>query len=458
MYDHVLERAHAHSLRYLSTLENRHVGTRATREALAAPIRGPLPDGPGDAADVIDHLASSADPGIVASAGSRYFGFVTGGSHPAAVGADWLLSAWDQNGALCVMSPAVSAIEDVAAGWVLDVLGLPHESSVGFVTGAHMANVTGIAAARHEVLRRAGWDVEADGLQGAPKVHVIVGAEAHVSIFAALRLIGFGVNTIVRVNADAQGRMDPRALASTLAECRGPTIVCAQAGHVATGAFDPFPEIADRARTHGAWLHVDGAFGLWAAASPARRHLVAGVEEADSWATDGHKWLNVPYDCGVAICRHSSAHRAAMSQHASYLIRGSDEQRNGMDWTPESSRRARAVPVYATMRALGRAGIADLVDRCCEMARRMADRLRSEPGVEILNDVVLNQVLVRFGDSTAAVIARVQEEGVCWLGGTNWNGRDAMRISVSSWRTTDADIDRSADSIIRAWRAERLAA
>jgi glutamate/tyrosine decarboxylase-like PLP-dependent enzyme len=455
MYDRLLDRAHAHARRFLSTVHTRHVGTQVTRAALVAALGGRLPDEPTDPVAVIDGLAGDADAGIVADAGPRYFGFVTGGSHPAAVAAEWLVSSWDQNVALYVMSPAAAVIEDVAAGWILDVLGLPADASVGFVTGAHMANLTALAAARHEVLRRTGWDVEADGLQGAPRVHVVVGAEAHVSIFAALRLVGFGVSTVRRASADAQGRMDPDALAVELRSCTGPTIVCAQAGHVATGAFDPLVPIAAVTRAHGAWLHVDGAFGLWAAASPALRHLTTGLEQADSWATDGHKWLNVPYDCGIVMCAHSSAHRAAMSQRASYLIRGSDEERNGMDWVPESSRRARAVPVYATMRALGRRGVAELMERCCGLAARMAERLRREPGVEILNDVVLNQVLVRFGDRTASVIGRVQAEGVCWLGGTTWQGRDAMRISVSSWRTAEDDIDRSADSIIRAWHAEQ---
>jgi glutamate/tyrosine decarboxylase-like PLP-dependent enzyme len=458
MYDRVLDRAHLHARQFLSTVDNRHVGTQATREELIAALGGPLSDAPTDGAVVIDRLATDADAGIVADAGPRYFGFVTGGSHPAAVAADWLLSAWDQNTALYVMSPAAAVIEDIAAGWVLDVLGLPAQASVGFVTGAHTANVTALAAARHEVLRRVGWDVEADGLQGAPRVHVVVGGEAHVSIFAALRLVGFGTGTIRRAAADAQGRMDPDALAAELRHCTGPTIVCAQAGHVGTGAFDPFASIAPLIRDHGGWLHVDGAFGLWAASSPVHRPLTAGVEQADSWATDAHKWLNVPYDSGIVMCAHSGAHRAAMSQRASYFIRRSDEERNGMDWVLESSRRARGVPVYATMRALGRRGIASLVERCCALATRMADLLRREPGVDILNDVVLNQVLVRFGDRTAAVIARVQHEGVCWLGGTVWQGRDAMRISVSSWRTAEDDIDRSAEAIIRAWRAEQAPA
>jgi glutamate/tyrosine decarboxylase-like PLP-dependent enzyme len=453
MYDQLLDRTRAHAIQFLSTVESRHVGTRSSRDALIAAIGGDLPPDSSQPIDIIDHLALAADTGIVATAGPRYFGFVTGGSHPAALAADWLVSAWDQNTALYVMSPAAAVIEDVAARWVLDALGLPGSASVGFVTGAHTANLTALAAARHHVLREAGWDVEAKGLQSAPRVHVVVGAEAHVSIFAALRLLGFGSDTIRRAAADGQGRMVPDALARELSHCDGPTIVCGQAGHVATGAFDPFPEITTLTRRHRAWLHVDGAFGLWAAASPIHRQQLRAVELADSWTTDAHKWLNVPYDCGIVMCADSGAHRAAMSQLASYLVRGADEERNGMDWAPEASRRARGIPVYAVMRSLGRRGIAALVERCCSLAARMATALRPERGIEILNDVVLNQVLVRCGDETAAVIARVQQDGVCWLGGTTWQGQHAMRISVSSWRTTEDDIDRSAESIIRAHRA-----
>ena len=452
MHDEILDRARTLALRYLATADARHVGTRASRTELRRALGGPFPSEPSAAIDVIDRLAVDADPGIVATVGPRYFGFVTGGVHPVALAADWLVSAWDQNPSLYVLSPAASVIEDVAASWILDALGLPQDASVGFTTGAQMANLTAIAAARHHVLRSAGWDVEAQGLQGAPRVHIVVGGEAHSSIFASLRILGFGTDTIRRAAADPQGRMRPDALIEQLRACDGPTIVCAQAGHVATGAFDPFPEIVDATHGHGAWLHVDGAFGLWAAAAPARRHLANGVERADSWTTDGHKWLNVPYDCGIVICARSDAHRAAMSQFASYLIRGSDEERNGMDWVPDASRRARAIPVYATLRALGRRGLADLVERCCALAARMAANLGREPGIEILNDVVLNQVLVRCGPKTAEVIARVQEDGVCWLGGTMWEGRDAMRISVSSWRTAEEDIDRSAASIVRAHR------
>lgn len=452
MYDEPLDRAREHALRYLASVDARHVGTQASRHALLETLGGPLPAGPSPPADVIDALAAAADPGIVATVGPRYFGFVTGGAHPAALAADWLVSTWDQNPSMYVLSPAVAVIEDVAAEWVLEALGLPAHASVGFATGAQMANMTALAAARHEVLRRIGWDVEARGLQDAPRVHIVVGADAHSSIHASLRYLGFGTASVRRVAADDQGRMRADALARELDACDGPTIVCAQAGHVGTGAFDPFEAIVPAAHARGAWVHVDGAFGLWAAASPALRGLTSGVDLADSWATDGHKWLNVPYDCGIVVCAHSGPHRAAMGQFASYFIRGGDEERNGMDWVPEASRRARVVPVYAALRSLGRSGLAALVERCCALASRMAATLRNEPGIEILNDVVLNQVLVRCGADTAAVIANVQQEGVCWLGGTEWRGRPAMRISISSWRTTDDDIDRSAASIVRAHR------
>jgi glutamate/tyrosine decarboxylase-like PLP-dependent enzyme len=345
----------------------------------------------------------------------------------------------------------------VAAGWTLDLLGLPKTASVGFVTGATMANATAMAAARHEVLRRVGWDVEALGLQGAPRVTVVAGAEAHTSIQQAARLVGLGASTIVPVAADDQGRMRPDALADVLGPLSGPVIVCAQAGNVNTGAFDPFVEIARIVREQGAWLHVDGAFGLWAAVSGTRAHLLEGVDHADSWTVDGHKWLNVPYDSGIVMIAHPGAHRAAMSQTAEYLTQASGKERDGMDWTPEASRRARGLPVYAAIRSLGRQGLGALVDRCCAHAVRMADRLRAEPGVQILNDVVLNQVLVRFnaGDGrnvTPDVIARVQQGSVCWAGGTRWMNEPAMRISVSGWRTTESDIDRSAESIIDACR------
>ena len=392
--------------------------------------------------------------------GPRYFGFVTGGALPATVAAEWLTTVWDQNAGLFVMSPAAAVVEETAAKWLLDVLGLPAASSVGFVTGCHMANFTALAAARHELLRRAGWDVEADGLQGSPTITVVVGDEVHVSAVGALRYLGFGSRQLVRVPADDQGRMRADALATALAGIEGPAIVCAQAGNVNTGAFDPFDAIADQAARHHAWLHVDGAFGLWAGASESLRHLVRGVERADSWATDAHKWLNVPYDSGLVFVAHPSAHRAAMSQTAAYLSRSAGEPREPMDWVPESSRRARGFSIYAALRSLGRSGVAGMVERCCRLARRFADRLREEPAIGILNDVVLNQVLVRVeppsGDADAATrdaLRRVQEERVCWLGGTRWHGMEAMRISVSNWSTSDEDVNRSAESIVRAVRS-----
>jgi glutamate/tyrosine decarboxylase-like PLP-dependent enzyme len=454
-YRLLLARAHERAVAFLQSLPDRPVSAGAAFHDLLRELGGPVPDGPGDPLEALDSLATRLEPGLVASPGPRYFGFVTGGSCPEAVAADWLVSAWDQNTSLHVMSPAMSALEVCTARWILELLGLPLESSVGFVTGAHAANVTALAAARHEVLRRATWDVEALGLQGSPQVTVIAGEEAHASIGAACRLIGLGSRTILRVATDSHGRMRPSALEWALTASAGPTIVCAQAGNVNTGACDPLAEIAELAHERDAWLHVDGAFGLWAAVSPRYEQLVAGATAADSWTTDAHKWLNVPYDSGIVIVRHPGAHRAAMSQTAAYLIPGEGDQRDGSDWVPEASRRARVVPMYVVLRTLGRSGLADLVDRCCSLARRMADRLRATSGARVLNEVVLNQVLVRFishsGENVSpAVIAAVQASGVCWCGGTQWGGEPAMRISVCNWQTTDTDIDRSADAIAAA--------
>ena len=454
-HESLLTRAHAHALAFLRSLADRPVGPAASFDDLVAALGGDLPSGPQEPLTVFEETVSRLTPGLVAVAGPRYFGFVIGGSFPAALAADWLVSSWDQNSSLHVMSPAISALETCTARWLLDVLDLPSESSVGFVTGANMANVTALAAARHHMLRRAGWDVEALGLQGAPKLTVIASEEAHASIHGACRLIGLGSQTIVRVPADDQGRMRADALQRALQGASDPLIVCAQVGNVNTGACDPVARIADLARRRGAWLHVDGAFGLWASASASRRSLVEGVAAADSWATDGHKWLNVPFDSGIVVVRHAAAHRAAMSQSAAYLTPAEGEQRDGADWVPEASRRARAVPIYVVLRMLGRAGVADLVDRLCDLASRMADRLRRTPGIHVLNDVVLNQVLVRFtseaGENiTPAVIARIQQGGVCWCGGTMWAGEPAMRISVSNWQTSVEDIDRSAAAIVAA--------
>ena len=425
-------------------------------------LGGPLPEAPEDPVDTIDRLADGAAPGLVASPGPRYFGFVTGGSLPAALAADWLTSAWDQNTAFGVMSPAAAVVEEVAAGWLLEVLGLPASASVGFVTGAQMANTTCLAAARHAVLGRTGWDVERLGLIGAPPLRVIAAAETHVTVLVALRYLGLGAPATI-VATDDQGRMMAGDLERALErDSTTPTIVCAQAGNVNTGATDPLERIAAACRDAGAWLHVDGAFGLWAAAASGRRTEVAGAAAADSWATDGHKWLNVPYDCGIAITAHPEAHRAAMTMTAAYLVAG-DGIRDGADWAPEASRRARAFTVWAALRSLGRNGIADLVERCCTLAERMAGRLAEDRDVEILNEVVLNQVLVRFrrpdgGDADAftdAVIRRVQDDGVCWAGGTVWHDVHAMRISVSNWSTTEADIDISAAAILAARDATR---
>ena len=444
---------------YIASRANRPVWPAATLTALRDALGGALPDHPIDASTVIDGLARAAEPGLVTTTGPRYFGFVTGGALPATVAAEWLTAVWDQPAGLYVLSPAASVVEEVAAAWLIDLLGLPAGASAGFVTGCHMANFTALATARHELLRRAGWDVEADGLQGAPRLRVIVGDEVHVSVIGALRMLGIGSRQVERVAADDQGRMKPDALDTALAGADGPTIVCAQAGNVNSGAFDPVDAIADLTSRHQAWLHVDGAFGLWAAASRALRHHVRGIDRADSCATDAHKWLNVPYDSGLVFTAHPAAHRAAMSLTAAYLMRSAEEPREPMDWTPESSRRARGFAVYAALRSLGRSGVADLVDRCCRLARRFADRLRHEPTIRILNDVVLNQVLVRVvppaGDADAATreaLRLVQEERICWLGGSHWHGMDAMRISVSNWSTTEDDIDRSADSIRRAVR------
>ena len=459
MTEQALEAAAASATQFLRGLASRPVPARVDAGELAARLGGPLPDGPSDPAEVVGQLAKLADDGLVASAGPRFFGFVVGGSLPAALAADWLTSAWDQNAGLFVLGPAAATVEDVAAGWLLELLGLPATATTGFVTGGLMANFTGLAAARHQVLAGAGWDVERDGLTGGPPVEVVVGAERHVTIDIALRYLGLGSGRVRVVPADGQGRMDPAALPGVLAGCDGPTIVCAQAGNVNTGAFDPLAEIIPAAHDHGAWVHVDGAFGLWAAASPALRHLVAGVEQADSVATDAHKWLNVPYDSGLVFVARPEAHRAAFAKTAAYFVPGREGERDPDAFTPEASRRARGFPVWAALRSLGRSGVAELVERCCDHARRFAELLGAADGVEVLNEVVLNQVLVRFpdpgGDSdgrTREVIRRVQEDGTLWLGGTTWHDMAAMRISVSNWSTTDDDVDRSAAAILAAAR------
>jgi len=460
-HSELLQRTAELAVEFLDGLPERRVGSAASLSELRAALGGPLPEKGTDAREVIEELARAADPGLVGTAGPRYFGFVIGGHLPAALAADWLTSAWDQNAGLYVTSPANSVVEEAAERWLLEILGLPATASVGFTTGCSMANFTALAAARHAVLARLGWDVERAGLFGAPPIEVVIGNEAHATILTALQMLGLGRERVKRVAVDGQGRMVPAALRQVLAGGSGPLIVCAQAGNVDTGAFDPLEEIVPIVRERGGWLHVDGAFGLWAAAVPELAHLVRGAAAADSWATDAHKWLNVPYDCGVVAVAHPEPHRAAMTISAAYLVQTEGHERDPFDWVPEFSRRARGFPVWAALRSLGRSGVAAMVERCCALARRFSEALRGEPGIEILNEVVLNQVLLRFhppvaGDSdalTRAVIARVQADGTCWLGGTTWQGKAAMRISVSGWETTEDDVDASAAAILRSFRA-----
>jgi glutamate/tyrosine decarboxylase-like PLP-dependent enzyme len=445
----LLEDAARRACEYLDGLDERRVSPdRPALDALAALDRA-LPDGPSTDRDVLAELDRVVSPATLATAGPRFFGFVIGGVLPATLAANWLAGAWDQNAGLHAPTPGVSVLEQVALGWLVDLFDLPAGTGAGFVTGATMANFTALAAARHAVLARAGWNVEADGLFGAPPITVIVGAETHPTLFKSLGLLGLGRSRVVRVPVDGQGRMR----ADAVPPIDGPAILCLQAGNVNTGACDPFDAIVPAARAAGAWVHVDGAFGLWAKAAPSRRALVAGVEQADSWATDAHKWLNVPYDSGLAFVREPDALRAAMAITAEYLPTGADV-RDPSDFTPELSRRARGVEVWAALRTLGRAGVAEIVERNCRQARRFAARL-SAAGFAILNEVALNQVLVSFGDAgrTRDVIARIQADGTCWCGVTVWQGQTAMRISVSSWATTDADVERSADAMIRIARA-----
>jgi len=448
---------------FLESLDERPVMPRTGRDALLADLGGPLPAGSTPATEVIEDLARNAEPGVVAMAGSRYFGFVIGGSLPVALAADWLTSTWDQNAGLFAAGPSASVVEEVVGSWMVDLLGLPDGTSIGLTTGCQMAHVTCLAAARHRVLEQAGWDVEERGLFGAPEIAVVVGSEAHATIPTALQYLGMGRSRVIPVETDDQGRMRLDALETALPTGTDPLIVCLQAGNVNTGSFDPIGPAIEliRDRRPGAWIHIDGAFGMWAAASPEYRDLLDGHEGADSWATDGHKWLNVPYDCGYAFVRDPSAHAAALSpQGAAYIVYGSAE-RDEFRWVPEYSRRARGFPTYAALRSLGREGVREMVERSCRLAKRMADGLQDAgEGIEILNDVVLDQVLVRFrpadgGDAdarTREVITRVQADGTCWLSGTTWHGMAAMRISIINWSTTEEDIDRSLAAILAAAR------
>jgi glutamate/tyrosine decarboxylase-like PLP-dependent enzyme len=441
----VLEDAARRAGDYLRSLRTRAVAPSPAAIAALQELDEALPQSMSDPAETLALLDRLVSPATMAMAGPRFFGFVIGGSLPIALAANWLAGSWDQNTALYEVTPAVARIEEVASRWLLELLGLPASTAVSFVTGATMANFTALAAARNAVLANAGWNVEAEGLFGAPPVTVIIGEEAHPTLLKSLGMLGLGRNRVRRVPVDAQGRMRPDALP----RIEGPTILCLQAGNINTGAFDPLEPLIDRGHEAKAWVHVDGAFGLWAACSPALGHLARGVERADSWATDAHKWLNVPYDSGLAFSRDAAALRAAMSITAEYLPSQS-EHRNPSDFTPELSRRARGIEVWAVMRSLGKAGLAELFERNCRQAARFADGLRAG-GHAILNEVVLNQVLVQFGDAerTRKVIAALQKDGTCWCGATIWQGRPAMRISVSSWATTDEDVERSLEAMLR---------
>ena len=445
MDDVLFDIAQERALDYLAKIHDRRVFPDTAAIAGLAAFDEPLPDSPVDALDTIRLLDRAGSPATVATTGGRYFGFVTGGALPVATAADWLVTTWDQTGTMPVSSPAADRIERIAGRWVVEALGLPRGSVTGFVTGASIGNLVGLAAARHELLARLGYDVEADGLAGAPGLRIVVGEEVHSTVLKMIGILGFGRDTIERVAVDAQGRIR----ADALPPLDDRTILVLQAGNVNSGAFDPFVPLVAAAREAGAWVHVDGAFGLGARASPRHRHLAAGVEGADSWVTDGHKWLNTPYDSAMVICRHPRAVQAAMGIAAAYMPASADVPMK--DLVPDFSRRARGIPVWAALRTLGREGIAELVDRCCAHARRLAAGLR-EIGFEIHNEVVLNQVVASIGGEalTAAVRDEVERGGECWFGPTRWQGRAAVRLSVSSWATTDADIDRSLEAIARA--------
>jgi glutamate/tyrosine decarboxylase-like PLP-dependent enzyme len=448
----LLARTAAIAADYLETLDTRPVRPERRYREMLALLDGPLPEHPTDPAVVVEELAAVAEPGIMAIGSGRWFGFVAGGALPASLASDWLVSAWDQNTGLAEPTPSTSALEVVAGRWLLELLGLPAHSSFAFVTGCQMAHVTCLAAARHAVYRRAGWDLPRQGLAGAPPLRVVVGGARHVTIMRALRLLGIGAEQEIVLGADREGRMQTEGLAAAI-DKGVPTIVCAQAGDVNTGAFDDLQAIADSVDGSDAWVHVDGAFGLWAAASPALAHLVEGNARADSWATDGHKWLNVPFDCGIALCAHPADHSAAMEYAAPYLdVSDRLVARDPMGYSPEFSRRARAVPVWAAIRELGREGVTDLVDRCCAHARAIADGVAALPGCEVLNDVVLNQVLFRFEDDarTQDILAAVQAEGEAWMSPTIREGRFTIRISVVGWRTTEDDVERTVAAFARA--------
>jgi len=448
----LLERTAEIAARYLATLDPRPVRADHDYGAMIAAIDRAVPEEGTDPADVVEELAQLAEPGLVAMGSGRYYGFVIGGTLPSSLAADWLVSAWDQNTGLAQVTPATSALEAVTGRWVLELLGLPAHSSFAFVTGCQMAHVTSLAAARHALYDGIGYDLPARGLAGAPPIRVVVGAKRHVTLTRALRLLGIGADQEQVIPVDDQGRMRVDLLAELLADDEDPTILCVQAGEVNTGSFDDLERAVAVAHDLGAWVHVDGAFGLWAATSPSLAHLVRGHDGADSWATDAHKWLNVPYDCGIAICAHPEMHAAAMEYAAPYLDVASEAERDPMGFSPEFSRRARSLPVWAAIRGLGRRGVTEMIESGCASARAIAGGLAALPGCEIVNDVVLNQVLFRFenDERTSAIVAAVQREGEAWMSPTVWDERVAIRISVSCWRTDEDDVRRTVAAFERA--------
>jgi glutamate/tyrosine decarboxylase-like PLP-dependent enzyme len=453
---------------YATTFRN-SIGERLQRpeqtypESLQA-FEEPTPERETPGELVLDDLVTRAAPGLHTHIGPRFFGWVAGASHPVGVAADWLTSAWGQNAANHAAAPAAAAAETIAARWLLDLLDLPPQAAVGFVTGATVANFVCLAAARGEVLRQVGWDVETKGLFGAPPIHIVIGDEAHATVFSALQFLGLGSERVTRVGVDDAGRMVPAAFDEALAGCSGPAIAIMQAGQINTGACDPFADLVPSARAHGAWVHVDGAFGLWARACPSRAYLAAAADGADSWATDGHKWLQTPYDCGYAIVRDVEAHRRAMTTAASYLPPVSEGERDPTHFVPELSRRARGFGTWAMIKHLGREGIAAMVERHCRLAGRIANGLATEPGLRVLNEVTLNQLIVRFGadepleigdDLTRKVIRYIQADGTCFMGGARWRDRWVMRVSVTSGSITEEDADRTIEAVCRAWRTVR---
>lgn len=458
----LFEKVAAYATTFRTSVGDRPQRPQITYQEALHTFEAPTPEIGTHADLVLSDLVTRASPGLNAMTGPRFFGWVIGASHPVGVAADWLTSVWGQNAGNHMAAPAAAAVETIAARWLLDLLDLPRQASVGFVTGATVANLVCLAAARGEVLRRVGWDVEAKGLFGAPPISVLIGEEAHATVFSALQFLGLGHDRVTRVKADDAGRVIPSALAEALRNRSGPTIVILQAGQINTGAFDAFPELTPVARAHGAWIHVDGAFGLWARTCPERASLVASVENADSWATDGHKWLQTPYDCGYAIVRDAEAHRRAMTISASYLPPVSEGDRDPSHFVPELSRRARGFATWAMIKHLGREGIAAMVERHCRLAQRIANGLASEPGLSVLNEVVLNQIVVRFGadaspeigdNLTRRAIQRIQADGTCFMGGAQWRGRWVMRISVISAPTTEEDADQTIEAVVSAWRA-----